>query len=328
MKTWFRYTAATLFLLMTVSACDDSPVVANDEQPDAALVSIYLTDAPGDVENVWVEVLEIYLQGGPGGRTVLLDEPTELIELTALVGTAQPLVLDEEIEPGVYQQLRFVIGGAVLETSGGDVYSKDGAEHPDGLATTGNLICPSCSQTGIKVVTGSTQLELGEGTHDVLLDFDVSQSFGRQAGQSGNWVMRPVIHGIDMVAMGSIRGTVALAEDAQGNPLVTIPECPDGTARTLAHFIPTATAVTLEDDEGQPIVRTGVTDGTGQFSILALVPDSYELGYTGTIELTDHNFVWTANVTTPSPATVSVSGGEEVTGVVYTITNAQCVSTT
>jgi len=90
----------------------------------------------------------------------------------------------------------------------------------------------------------------------------------------------------------------------------------------------TATAATLEDDEGQPIVRTGVTDATGQFSIFALVPDAYALGYNGTIELTGHNFVWTAEVTAPTPPTVTVSEGEEVTGVVYAITSAQCVSTT
>ena len=314
--------ALILPLVVLVAACDDSVVDANDnDEAGAALVSVYLTDAPGDVEAVWVEVEEIYLQGGPNGRVDLLDEPTELIELTALVGITQPLLQDEEVEPGPYGQLRFVIGGAVLEAADGTVYAKDGAQHPDGLEATGQLQCPSCSQTGIKVVLQGDDLVMEEGMNDVLLDFDVTQSFGRQAGQSGMWVMRPVIHGVRMVEMGQITGTVALATDEDDEPIVSIPECPEGTARDLADFVPLAIAQNRTDDEGDPIVRTGVTAADGSFQILGLAPDDYDLGYIDEVEFTGAALEWTAEV---EPTWVEVGEGDQVEGVAFTITAASC----
>ncbi len=325
MKTRIRYTAIALLLplLMVVAACDDGVVDATngDDDNGLSLVSVYLTDAPGDVEAVWVEVEEIYLQGGPDGRVVLLDEPTGLIELTALVGITQPLIQDEEVEPGPYGQLRFVIGGAVLETKGGAVFTKDGAQHPDGSESTGQLHCPSCSQTGIKVVLQGDEVVLEEGANDFLLDFDVTQSFGRQAGQSGMWVMRPVIHGVRMIEMGQITGTVALETDAEGEPTVSIPECPEGTARDLTDFVPLAVAATLTDDEGAPIVRTGFTAEDGTFQILGLAPDQYVLSYIDELELEDAALQWSAGV---APGQVTVGEGDEVDGVAYTITGASC----
>lgn len=323
MHTWLRQATAVGFMLAAVSACDSTPVDSDngDDAPSGSLMSVYLTDAPGDVEAVWVEVEEIYLQGGPDGRTDLLDQPTGLIELTSLVGTTELLVEDEEVEPGSYGQLRFVIGGALLETRNGQVYSKDGTEHPEGLPTTGNLICPSCSQSGIKVVLRGEDLAMEEGDNDVLLDFDVTQTFGRQAGQSGNWVMQPVIHGIRMTEMGSISGSVVLAEDGEGIATVEIPQCPSGTERGLSDFVPTATAAT-PGDEGETVVRTGITGAEGDFQIHALAPDDYDLGYASEIEFEGAAFLWTASV---EPSEVTVSEGEAVSGVTYTITGASCI---
>jgi hypothetical protein len=310
---------AVLTTLLLVAACDDNEVTGVGAEDGSAVVSVFLTDAPGDVEAVWVDVVEIYLQGD--GRVVLLDEPTGLVELTSLAGTSTPLVQGVEVESGSYGQLRFVIGGAVLETTDGRVYSKDGAEHPDGLETTGDLHCPSCSETGIKVLLRGEDLVLGGGATDYLLDFDVTQSFGRPAGQSGMWVMHPVIHGVRMVQMGSITGTVALATDEDGDPIVSIPECPAGDGRSLVDFVPTATAGSLVDDEGDPVIRTGFTDAEGAFQMLGLVPDTYTLGYMGAVEYEGATLEWTATV---QPGTADVGEGDEVSGVVYTITGAAC----
>jgi hypothetical protein len=314
--------AAAALLVGGVSGCDDG-VSSGDGGPGDGVtqLSLYLTDAPGDVEAVWVEILEIYLQGGPGSPVVLLDEPTELIELTSLVGTVHPLVEDVDIESGDYGQLRMIIGGAVLETVGGDVYVRNGAEHPDGLQATGNLHCPSCSQTGIKVLLRDGDLEFDGDSEDVLLDFDVTESFGRQAGQSGMWVMHPVIHGVRMAEMGRIEGTVALATDGEGEPTFEIPACPVGTTRSVMDFVPRATAATQTDDEGDAIVRTGVTQESGAFTIGALSPDGYDLGYAEEITYGEVKLVWTATVV---PGSTSVGVGEVVDGVVYTISGAVC----
>src|SRR6185503_15979159 len=145
------------------------------------------TDAPGDVDSVWVEISEIYLQGS--GRTTLLSEEDAeglgLIELTRLAGTTLELASDVTIDAGHYGQLRFVVEGAVLETEGGAVYTFNAA-HPHGVAATGPLTCPSCTTSGLKVLLpGEVGNFEGGSSNIVLLDFDVSQSFGHEAG--GGW---------------------------------------------------------------------------------------------------------------------------------------------
>lgn len=312
-----RWMAMALVLPLALAACESGDDALGLQDGEARL-SVYLTDAPaGDVANVWVIVEEITLMGDEG-PIVLLNEPTDLINLTELVGVATPLVVDATIPEGAYGQLRFRIENAVLETEAGEVYVLGGAEHPDGLDATGTLLCPSCSQSGLKVALHG--MEITEGDGDLVLDFDVSQSFGHQAGKSGKWVMRPVIHSSyypddDMGEDGvSIEGQVVLADG------VEIPACPEGTPRDLTAFVPWATAATLTDDEGAAVVRTGSVDEDGEFEINFLAPDTYTLGYAGSIEFVDYALVFTATVD-PAEAVVA---DEDVEGVLYTVTAASC----
>lgn len=321
-----------LLALAALTACDDS-ITETPEPGQARTLSVYLTDAPGDVDSVWVEVEDVVLHG-QGGGVSLLEAPTELLNITALRDSAALLVADVEVDSLEYRQIRFIIGDAVLETSAGEVYVLGDAEHPGGVAATGTLVCPSCDQSGIKVkLDGALRME--EGENGLLLDFDVSQSFGHQAGQSGKWIMHPVIHAgradpdeiEDDEAGGEIHGTVALGEDDQGEPLV-IPEC-GGEARTLEAFVPTATALTLTDDEGEPLTFGGETESEDQghvFEIDVTDFDDYELGYQAETTFDGEQLVWTA---TADPTQVTVTETEdEVEGVAYVVTAVSCEAVT
>jgi len=318
---------AALACSLLVSACDEAGVSSVDD--DRTTLSLYLTDAPGDVAAVWIEVSEIYFQGGPGGRLDVLTEPTDLIEITELVGTTASLVGDLEVSPGIYNQLRFVLASAVLETTAGEVYAFGDASHPEGLAVSGELKCPGCDRSGLKVKLANDQVELAEGANGIVLDFDVSQSFGRMAGNSGKWLMRPVIHAVrteggddpdDPSAASAIRGSVALATDGEGAP-IELPECPAGQGRTTGDFLPVATAISLLDGEGEAIRRTGSIADDGSFEIGPLQADSYELGFEPELLFDAFKLVWQATV---DPATVDVDGSTDVGGVVYTVTRATC----
>ena len=70
---------------------------------------------------VWVQVDDVVLVG-QGAPISLLDEPTDLINLTELVDVAVALVEGVAVEPGLYTQVRFVLGGAVLLDGDGNVY--------------------------------------------------------------------------------------------------------------------------------------------------------------------------------------------------------------
>jgi hypothetical protein len=235
-------------------------------------ISILLTDAPGDVVSAVVTMSEIYLQGddeeGNGGRVVLMSEPVTQ-DLLTLVNVVATLVDDMVIPAGIYAQLRFVISGAYLEVEndngGTTIYATPGYPHvPAEAQVGGTLICPSCGQTGIKV-NYPGGIEIAGGEKIVLVDFDVARSFGRQAGLSGNWVMHPVVDGIDFALSGSIVATVELGED------VTLPEI-DETQITLGHFL-----ARLEDDESvhQGDVAFEEVDGVWEARFRFLIPGDY-----------------------------------------------------
>jgi hypothetical protein len=185
-------------------------------------VSVLLKDAPGDVLEAVVTIDQIYLVGGgsdstseasdstaedsdstadgeteDGERTNLLTAPVT-VDLLTLADQWMTLVGDVEIPAGKYGQLRFVISGAYLKVAGetGDkIYatSADYAGLPAGAVVGGSLQAPSFSHSGLKVkFPGGVTVE---GETSLLVDFDVAQSFGHQAGQGDKWVMHPVLKG-------------------------------------------------------------------------------------------------------------------------------------
>ena len=186
--------------VVALVACSDS------SGPDTAKVSILLTDAPGDVLAAVVTIDQIYLQGGSAegeeeaadsGRVNLLSAPVT-IDLLTLADEWMTLVGDAEIPAGKYGQLRFVVSGAYLKVAedGGDrIYatSSDYAGLPAGAEVSGALQTPGFSTSGLKVqFPGGVTVE---GETSLLVDFDVAESFGHQAGQGDRWVMHPVLKG-------------------------------------------------------------------------------------------------------------------------------------
>lgn len=320
MYRFFKRIVLPMLLLPLVAvACDDGTDL------DQTNVSLELTDAAGEhVDNVWIGIEEIYLQG-TAGREVLVSAtdpdavapPSELVELTALENATLNLVEDVPVPSGSYGQLRFVIDQAVLE-SNGSFFSYNGAVPPtagDGFQADGDLVCPSCTQTGIKALLPQDELPVEGDQKIIVLDFDVSRSFGQEAGMSGQWVMTPIIVATDLGFTGGITGTVVLDG-------TEIPECPAGTARDITVFQATATAQTLEDDSGNPVVYTDHPDSEGNLDFDFLDPDTYDLGFTDPLAVSDtYQLNFTGSV---SPTTVDVTSGDQATGVEYTITDAVC----
>jgi hypothetical protein len=311
-----RRIALALAVPFALGACDDSPT---DDGSDMARLTVFLTDAPGDVEAVWVDISDVRLRSDDG-EVDLLDEATGLIEISELVGSTQLLIDETEIEAGTYREVRLFLAGAVLESKSGKVFVLGDAEHPDGLPATGELKCPSCAQTGLKIKLGNGGVEL-DGETAVVLDFDVAQSFGHEAGKSGKWVMHPVIHATvveDADDGATLTGTVALASG------VSVPDCPAGTPRSIQDFVPTLTAATLLDASNNPLVRTGTVAADGTFAVTFVAPDAYTLGYVADTNLNTHELVWTATVT---PASVTIaSDDDDGAGIVYTVTGVTCAA--
>ncbi len=204
----FRSRTALLgAVLVLLSGCSDSTGTAGTGK-----ISLLLTDAPGDVQAAVVTISRIYLQSEI--TQAMLRNQAVTTDLITLSHTTQNLVHEVDIPAGVYEQLRFVITGAYIRVDNGDgtssIYATSAgyAGLPPGAQVDGTLLAPSLTESGLKVLMPDDSLAVPEGGARILLvDFDVSQSFGHQTG-SGQWVLLPVIKGSDMTLTGNAKVTV------------------------------------------------------------------------------------------------------------------------
>jgi len=205
------WTSLACLLSAALPACDDSD---NGSGPEGTTsVSLLLTDAPGDVQAAVVTIGEIYLQGGPDGRTTLLDDPVT-VDLTDLANQTVELFSDIDVEQGSYSELRFVLTGAYLQVeteNGSEIFasSPDYSGLPAGATVDGELQMPSLGTSGLKVKFDEA-LEFTEESKTLLVDFDVAQSFGHEAGNSGRWVMHPVVSGAEVTEAATVTVTLGL----------------------------------------------------------------------------------------------------------------------
>lgn len=249
--------AVALSLPLLAGACDAGT------DSDFGEITLQLTDAPADaVVEAWVTFTEIYLQSESGdedpagGRVFLMDDGNESHELTRLANAVTALVEGVEVPTGTYGQLRVVMSGACIETSSGAVYAS--AESYDLCgARTGELRMPSMQQSGAKVLLNGLQVTGGQ--HILLLDFDVSESFGHAAGQSGAWVMTPVIHTSEVELTGGIDVTLNAGD-------VTLPD-----TFALRHF--SATLLPTTGDSARVGFTDANVDGTFEVGFLFVDPD-------------------------------------------------------
>lgn len=232
--------------LIGLGACGDS--TGND----TGKVSIYLKDAPGEVKAAWVTISEIYLQPGTedgSNRVVLRDTPITT-NLMALQNDVDELVDGAEVPAGTYAQLRFVITGACLQVMSSsntpEVFASANyadvtrCQQVDGASPapiSGALQLPSFAQTGLKVTLPDGGVAV-DGTTGILVDFDVAKSFGKEAGNSGRWVMSPSLKATDYRLAGSIAVTVQtaagvnLTQDQMSNLKVTLTPAVTGASGT------------------------------------------------------------------------------------------------
>lgn len=197
-----RFVGAALMLAtLGAAACDSS------SEPRTGAMTLLLTDAPGDVLAAVVTIDQIYLQPDElpdgaccEGRVVLVDEAFTT-DLLTLQNTTQEIINGAVVPVGDYRQLRIVISGAYLEVEAEDGSSLIYASSPDyeGLpvdaVVAGNLQMPSFAQSGLKVNLPDGVVVINEDeTVTLIIDFDVAQSFGQAAGNSGQWVMTPVLN--------------------------------------------------------------------------------------------------------------------------------------
>ena len=268
-----------------------------------ARLSILLTDAPGDFAEAVVTISEIYLQG-EGGRLTLRSEPVTTDLLTLANKTAE-LVSEAAVPPGTYGELRFVVTGGYLkiERQGGgfDYYASQGYDQlPAGATATGELRMPSFAQSGLKVKLPGDGLTLGSEQKIVLVDYDVSRSFGKAAGSSGAWVMHPVLEATEIQASGGVR---VMARLGAGVALPTLAGATEPVAMTAIKARLSNAAGAAEEI----VLAPSATAGVYEASFLYVLPGEWSVSL-----VPPAGVVVTTTPVAPAPVTVTQGGAPVV----------------
>ena len=255
MKT--KIIAALAFAGTLVAACSES----NNSLTDSGTgqVNVMLTDAPfpfSQVKSVDVYVVRIdgKLAETDSAQAANVDSagwmtlvsPNTKINLLTLQGGKTASLGVATLPVGTYKSFRMII-----DTDQSSVTLNDN--------TTPDVKWPSAGKNGIKILLDD-EFDVTSGTTNLLIDFDVGSSFvmrGNDISKNG-LLFKPVIHGATVQTTGGISGTVR-GDSATG---VTI-------AGATVEILKAGTALT--DTSAANVVRTGVSDASGNFTI-AFVP--------------------------------------------------------
>jgi len=307
-----RFIFAALAAVLALSACSDDSVSSGGN----GRLTVKLTDAPGDLKAAFVKINSIVLIRSDADSTS--TDSTKRITLTPLNtgfinllnlsgGQLLTLVNLASVPKGTYSQVRVVVTDAYVQLNDGRYFATSTAALPVGTTASGTLKCPSCAHSGYKVKFAGNGLNI-VGNSTVVLDFDAAQSFGHEAGKSGQWIMHPVLRATaTTIRFARISGNVTLKDST-----VTIPAC-GGQNNTLAVFRPLAIAA--------PDTISGSADSTGAYAIANLLPGTYTVGYANELTFTNGDSLTIA--ATPSVSTLTLAEAENATAN-YQITAATC----
>ncbi|MDR7372680.1 DUF4382 domain-containing protein [Flavobacterium aquidurense] len=188
----FRIFLLASMLCLFLTSCSNSD---SDDSSQTSKVSVRMTDAPGDYDEVNVEVVDVKIKStsetGEDGWVSIGNITPGIYNLLDLTGGVNVLLADNEVPSGYLGQIRLILGEH-------NTVVKDGKTYP--------LKTPSAQQSGLKLKVNQT-LTAG-ATYDFLLDFDVEHSVVVEAGNSGGFNLHPVIRVSTTATSGIIKGIV------------------------------------------------------------------------------------------------------------------------
>lgn len=259
-----------LFLLAILSfagftACSDDDSVNNNDE--MAHVSVMLTDAPGDYDEVWVEVEDVMVKmdvenenQDEEGWITLGDIHTGQVNLLTLTGGETKLLADAELPEGNITDMRLVLGG-------------DNEIMVDGKSF--SLKTPSAEQSGLKIKVDQ-EIEAGL-EYNFILDFDVDKSIVETGNE--NYLLKPVLRASLVEKTGTIKGSIhPTTEQAlvvATNGAITVSAYTDEEGKFELHGLKEGTyLVTIIPDEDSgldDIVKTDIVVESGGSTDIGVV---------------------------------------------------------
>ena len=166
----------------------------NSTNDGNARLQVYLTDAPGDYEAVYIDVKDVQINvtgDSSNGWQSLQTVNAAVYDVMKLVNDDDTLLADANIPSGKLHQMRLVLGT--------ENYVKI-----EGTSQLIKLETPSAQQSGLKL---NIQQDVLDGIlYTITLDFDVAKSIVKTG--NGKYILKPTIRTILNAAGGSIKGVV------------------------------------------------------------------------------------------------------------------------
>lgn len=259
MKTKFGILTGIAVATLAAIACSDSGSTGST----TGQVNVQLTDAPFPFAEVKsVDVFVVRIDGkvaetdsaedanesdSTGWKTLV--SPNASINLLSLTNGKTSNLGVATLPAGTYRGFRMII-----DADKSSITLNDG--------TKPNVKWPSAGKNGIKIVLDEPVVV--SGTQTLLLDFDLGRSFrmrGNSISQNG-LLFKPVIRATSQQSTGSLAGSVH-ADSATGAAIAgaTIEVLKNGS--------------TVTDTDGDDVIRSGMTDASGNFMLSFLRPGTY-----------------------------------------------------
>lgn len=203
MKTISSVLAIFLSVFLFAACTDES-------NAGKARLQIALVDAPGDYQEVNIEVVGVEMNWSSSndqGWETLPMVARKTYDLLKLTGGQEAILVDTDVPAGAkIHQLRLILGdGNTVKV--------------EGIAAAMPLETPSAQQSGLKL---NIQQEVEEGLlYKIVLDFNVAKSIVTTG--SGKYILKPVIRSYLEAEGGSVKGTVSPAACANATITLTGP---------------------------------------------------------------------------------------------------------
>lgn len=221
---------------------------ADDNESNSGRLNVLLTDAPFPTD--MVQSASVTIDKVEARRSdesdespfVVLSEDQVTIDLLTLRNGLTASLAEIEVPVGSYDLVRLYISDASVELQTGEQY---------------DVNVPSGAETGLKIFI-SPEIEVSGGlTSDLLLDFDVSQSFVVQGPMSdpNGFIFKPTIKAANMSSVGRLEGIVIDANDT-----------PIEGAEVAVYAADTLNTTTF-------------TSNNGAYAVLGLMPGEYKVIY-------------------------------------------------
>ena len=181
---------AVVFCTLLFFSCQKN----NTGNSDKATLQVRLTDSPDpNVKEVWVDVKDVLINMGDTGWITLTGAHPGVYNLLDSTNGKDTILADAEIPAGNISQIRLLLGdNNYIITNNGDKI---------------DLTTPGAEQSGLKVQIN--QAVTGGSLYRLILDFDAGRSIVK-AGNSGNYILKPVLRIISFVPSGgNVQGVVA-----------------------------------------------------------------------------------------------------------------------